>query len=334
MCSPAAEVQLEFAYPDVCPTEPAVTADQPLTPELCRTFVALSRHDLSLTRAAAELGVNKATLSKRIAPLVAGEPPHLPRPWLAKRGKRFELTDEGRLMLPVAREHAERWERFVAFAAADRGPALSVACGQEAAGGTMLLAAKAFRQAHPAAAVKIAVVRGRRRVEGVAGGLYDLALVTQTPADVRATGRRDLVVELLHRDDLVLACGVRSPWAAAFDRPDPVPADELGDWPLVLPEADAAIRKQWDEKVGRQARAPAVAVEVGGWRVMLGYVLAGFGVGLLPASLAREAGSKVRWRPLVPALRPANVVSTVRLPTAANEELVAAFLAALRAVVA
>jgi DNA-binding transcriptional LysR family regulator len=91
-------------------------ANNPLTPELCRTFVTLARLAGSVTATARELGLNEARISKRIRPLVRGAPPHLPRPWLMKRGKRFFLTDEGRAMLPAATEQAQRWRHFTAFA--------------------------------------------------------------------------------------------------------------------------------------------------------------------------------------------------------------------------
>jgi DNA-binding transcriptional LysR family regulator len=130
----------------------------------------------------------------------------------------------------------------------------------------------------------------------------------------------------------VLACAARSPWSAEFAEPDRA-ADlgEVAGWPLVLPEADAAIRKRWDELVRRQppSATPTVAIEVGGWRVLLGYVQAGFGVGLVPRSVAATAGAKVKVRPLVPAIRPANRLSMVRLQERADTSLSAAFRSAL-----
>lgn len=312
-------------------------AKQVLTPELCRTFAALARVDGSVTAAARELGLDAAAVSKRLRPLARGCPPAVPRPWLAKRGKRFVLTDEGRRMLPAAAERAADWDRFAALAAADRAPGLTVACGHEAAGGVVLAAAARFRREHPAAALRVAVVRGRQRVEGVASGRYDLALVTDNPASVREAARRPVVVEPLADDELVLACAARSPWAAAFADPDrPADAAEVLGWPLALPEADAAIRRRWDELLRRRApsASPAVAMEVGGWRVLLGYVAAGFGVGLVPRSVASSAGAKVKLRRLAADIRPANRVYLVRLPAAAIPAGTAPRLDAFRAALA
>ncbi|HZZ79843.1 MAG TPA: LysR family transcriptional regulator [Gemmataceae bacterium] len=292
----------------------------PLTPELCRTFVLLARFDGSVKATARELGLNVASISKRIRPLLFGMPPHLPRPWLAKRGKRFELTEEGRTMLPAAIEQAERWGQFTSFASAVRLPGITVACGQESAGGIVLEAARRFRRQHPLVNLRIAVVRGRRRIEGIASGAYDLALVTHTPPAIRDIARREVQIDVLSDDELVLACAATSEWAGTFTRADKsIKREELMQWPLVLPETDSPIRKQWDERIRRSQTAamPQVAIEVGGWRVLLGYVLAGFGVGLLPRSLAEQARDRLHWRPLIETLRPVNRVYAVRpiLPT-------------------
>ncbi|WP_143393132.1 LysR family transcriptional regulator [Fimbriiglobus ruber] len=301
----------------------------PLTPELCRTFVVLVRLNGSVTATARELGLNEASVSKRIRPLVRPTPPHLPRPWLEKRGKRFYLTDEGRTLLPAVTEQVERWHQFTTTAAAERTAGLTVACGQGAAGGVVLAAAAALRLRHPDAVLKVAVVRGRQRIEGIANGTYDLALVTYPPVAIHEIARCEVRVESLGDDTLVLACGIQSPWARAFAGANqPIGLEELADWPLVLPMADSAIRKQWDERVRRHAPAvpPVVAIEVGGWRVLLDYVLAGFGVGLVPRSVAALAGADVKVRPLAETLRPANRLHAVCLTSPVANELLEAFL--------
>ncbi len=313
-------------------------ANHPLTPDLCRTFAALAGLDGSVTATARALGRHPATVSKQLRPLVRGRPPAVPRPWLEKDGKRFALTAEGRRMLPAVRDQLAGWDAFAARAAADRAPGLAVACGHEAAGGVVLAAARRFRRDHPGAALRVAVVRGRSRVEGVADGRYDLALVTDTPAAVRAAaGRRPVAVEPLADDELVLACAARSGWAGAFADPArPADVGEVVGWPLVLPEADAGVRRRWDELVRRRdpSAAPRVAVEAGGWRVALGYVLAGFGVGLVPRSVAAGAGAGVRVRRLARAIRPANRVSVVRPRRPADAALSDAFRQALAAAAA
>src|SRR5579883_728653 len=303
-----------------------------LTPELCETFVTLVRVGGSVSATARELKQNDASVSKRIRLLVRGRPPGLPRPWLVKQGRRFVLTDEGRRMLPLAEEQAQRWAAFTESAVTDHAAGVTVACGSEAAGGVVLTAATQFRRVHPNAGLRVAVVRGKQRIEGVVSKRYDLALVTDNPVDVRESARRPVIVESLADDELVLACAVRTPWANAFAASErAADADDVTAWPLVLPESDSAIRKRWDELLRRRSPSalPTVAIEVGGWRVLLGYVLAGFGVGLLPHSVAITAGAKVRTRSLVTALRPANRLSVVRLADATDSGLISDFRTAL-----
>ncbi len=303
-----------------------------LTPELCRTFAAVARLNGSVTAAARALGVSTASVSKRLRPLVAGSPPHLPRPWLAKAGRRFALTDEGRRMLPAAEEQAERWAGFVVTAAADAGRGVTVACGQETAGGVVLAAAARFRRRHPDVSVRVAVVRGRARIEGVASGRYHLALTSENPATVRERVGRPVAIDTLTDRELVLVAAARGRWADEFTDPARVvDAAEVGRWPLVLPDADAAVRRRWDELLRRRGAAVTPAIEVGGWRVLLGYVLAGFGVGLLPRAVAASAGARVKTRPLAANIRPTNRLQVVYLPGRPNRELTDAFRAELLA---
>jgi DNA-binding transcriptional LysR family regulator len=301
-----------------------------LTPELCRTFVAIERCGGSLTAAAIELNDDKANLSKRIRPLVHGSPPHLPRPWLYKEGKKFRLTEEGRTMLGPARELLDRWQNFVVFAHTSRLSGLTIACGQEAAGGVVLEAATRFRKLRPEATLTIAVVRGGRRIEGLANGLYDVALVTTTRPEVEQLARRPVTVEPLAEDELLVACAAKSVWSSAFASDRPVTVAELTPWPLVLPETDSALRRQFDERLRRQNVLPQVAIAVGGWHVAARYVLAGFGVGVLPKSVVAEAGPRLRSRPLDAKLRPVNRLNVVTLTTPVNAALVQDFLTAFR----
>jgi DNA-binding transcriptional LysR family regulator len=232
-------------------------------------------------------------------------------------------------MLPLATALADTWARLAATATRPREPGLTVACGQEAAGGVVLAAATAFRKVHPGTPLRIAVVRGRQRIEGVAAGYYDLALVTTAKRDIEPIARRDVTVRSLPDDELVLACAAKSAWEPEFKKVTEVTAARLKDWPLVLPEADAAVRQAWEEKVGRQSvTLPAPAIEVGGWRVLMGYVLAGFGVGLLPTSVVMAANTgkpNLIARPLAGNIRPANQLRVVTLPAGENAALVKDF---------
>lgn len=299
--------------------------DSPITPDVCRAFVALKRAEGVLKDAAATLTESVPTLSKRLKPLVVGDPP-LAGPWLKKEGNLFRLTEVGTLMLPAATDLADKWETVVADAKRVRSPGLTVACGQEAAGGVVLRAAEAFRDARPTTPLRVAVVRGRGRIEGVVGGRYDVALVTLAGPEIQAIAKQKMTVRQLGDDRLLLACGATAKWAADFaDESAEVTAAQVGAWPFVLPETDAAVRQDWEARLTKaRVHSPAAVIEVGGWRVLLGYIRAGFGVGLLPASVATDA-TGILTRPLADPIRPRNHLRVVTLPHPPHADLVAEF---------
>lgn len=288
-------------------------SESPLTPDLCRAFVVLHRKGGSLKAAAEELKESASALSRRLSPLkeaTAG----FPRPWLRKDGKKLLTTTEGERVLPLAQAVIDQWALLAATAARPPESGLTVACGQEASGEGVLRAARAFRDAHPSVPLRIAVVRGRRRIEGLASGQYDVALVTNSREQIRAIAAdRRVTIRTLPDDELHLACPARGAWAASLAELKSVPAGALSRWPLLLPEKDAAVRQEWERLVAAalDGPPPAATFEVGGWRVLLGYVMAGFGVGLLPKSVTAAEGNRLVTRPLAPSIRPENAVRVV-----------------------
>jgi DNA-binding transcriptional LysR family regulator len=279
-----------------------------LTPELLKTFVTMVRVDGSVTRTAELLDINEASVSKRIKPLHEGNPPTLPRPWLEKHGKLFRLTDEGQLMLAAAEDQLRRWEHFVTFIAAGRLAQLSVGCGQEAVTGILFDAVRLWRRNYPDLALRISTPRGKARIEAVAAGLLDLALVSHDETQIERLARRPLFVETLADDPLRLACASKTRWSHAFaELPEKgVRASALSAFPLILPEADAGLRQQLDRKLFEAGvlHKLSIAMEVGGWQAQLAYVREGLGVGLLPASVLSRHGKGLLVKPLGPDLIP------------------------------
>jgi DNA-binding transcriptional LysR family regulator len=300
------------------------TSGTPLTPELLRTFLAVVRADGSPSEAAVTLNIQDASVSKRLKPLHEGAPPHIPRPWLQKKGKRFKLTDEGQRLLASVTDQLERWDHFVAFTEAGKLPRLSVACGQDALAGVVRDAARRFRRTREDAAFRLSVARGRARIEGVASGLYDLALVTHDTEAISRLARRPLYQETLYEDPLVLVCGAESPWADAFKAlpASGAQANDLARFPLVLPEPDSALRQQLDQRL-RQAGvldAVEVALELGGWRNIEVFVADGFGVGVLPQSVAARREKTLLTHALHPSVAPSNLVTVIARQKADSDQ--------------
>ena len=80
----------------------------------------------------------------------------------------------------------------------------------------------------------------------------------------------------------------RSAWGRqwkSLPESEPLAAALLVGLPIIVPEADASRRKQFDDWYYRATKqALDVRLEVGGWQTILGFVASGLGVGLVPAS--------------------------------------------------
>jgi DNA-binding transcriptional LysR family regulator len=261
--------------------------------ELLETLVVLIRAGGDAAAAMKELGINQPSLSKRLKYLQhAG--PLLDRPWLVRHGKTWALTDEGRQVWPAVAELVDRYDNLETFLEGDRSIAQSVrfSCGQLMALGIVREALRQFQREQPQTRLRISTLRGRARIEGVSNGSLDLAVVSHDEPTIAEIARRPLHVEPLVSHGLALVCAQDAPWIRAV-RAFPkgaVPARALTEFPLVMPEPDAGIRKDVDEVLrqeGLQNKLNLV-LEVGGWATILAYVRDGFGVGVVSEGAVTE----------------------------------------------
>ncbi len=181
-----------------------------LTFELLETFVRVIDNGGRASLTARQLGVNQASMSKRLAQL-HNVGPLIRRPWLARTGKRWRLTREGRDLLPAARDLVRRYDRLrEALEDAGAGaPPVAFACGQQTVSGFVCEAVARMRERQPEVRLRIATLRGRARVRGVVNGALDLALLSHGPEAIEAAAGRPLYVEDLFEDPLVLVAARR-----------------------------------------------------------------------------------------------------------------------------
>jgi DNA-binding transcriptional LysR family regulator len=284
-----------------------------LSLELLETFVALADNDGDATRAADILGVNQPSVSKRLSALRRLTSQRIGQPWLIRKGKRWRLTAEGQRVRTVIADMVRRYEQLERFVAsgAEGGQVVSVACGQQAANGFVHAAVERFLREKPDARVRLSTPRGRLRIEGVAGGQFDLAIVTDGPTTIRKIARREMYIEDLFEDHFVLAANPSSTaawrrrWQAlAEDRP--ASAAELLDMPFILPEPDSTRREQFDDWCYRATQKTLrVKLETGSWLTILDFVEEGLGVGLVPRSAVELFKERRRCKLTVRALDPA-----------------------------
>jgi DNA-binding transcriptional LysR family regulator len=273
--------------------------------ELLETFVRVIDNDGRASVTARQLGINQASMSKRLAQL-HNVGPLIRRPWLARVGKRWQLTDEGRKLLPAAQDLVRRYDRLRdALEDATPGPPpVTFACGQQTVTGFVCDAVAQMQRRHPEVRLRIATLRGRARVEGVVNGALDLAVVGHRPEAIEQVAGRPLYVEPLFKDPLVLVAGrgLKAVWARRFAElpEDGVRAEQAAGFPLILPEPDADARRQL-ERTFRAAGVRdqlEVVLEIGGWPAVLAYARRGIGAGIVPRSALAQARERFWQRPL------------------------------------
>jgi LysR family pca operon transcriptional activator len=277
-----------------------------LSLELLETFVALIRAGGEAAAAMEVLAINQPTMSKRLKHLQhAG--PLVDRPWLVRRGKHWELTEEGKRVWPAVAALVDGYENLQAFLKGEEAGLAAVpvrfACGQTMVLGLVREGLREFRKSHPQAGIRISTLRGRARIEGVSNGSLDLAIVTHDSPAILEIARRPLHVEPLIQHGLALVCATDSPWSRAVRGlpREGVPAEALARFPLILPEPDAGVRQELDEILQREGVLGRlnIALEIGGWGTILAYVRDGFGVGIVSEAAVLEPKG-LTIRPLDP----------------------------------
>jgi DNA-binding transcriptional LysR family regulator len=152
----------------------------------------------------------------------------------------------------------------------------------------------------------------------------DLATVTHDHTSIAEIARRTLHVEPLATHRLALVDAGLGSWARDFKRlpQNRVSPAAFTSFPLILPEADAGIRKAIDRVLQREGilRDVNVPLELGGWSAILAYVRDGHGVGLVSEAVLTEV-SDLNVRYLDPDCFPPTVTKIVCRQSRGPEEL-------------
>ncbi len=303
---------MESDFNDNGNTKNEVPRSTTLSIELLETFVTLIQHDGDAGQAARALDINQPSMSKRMAHLnQPGEV--LKRPWIVREGKTWKLTEEGKRVLPGARDLIERYHTLYGYTLTKpvQHPVVRFACGQSTTSDLVRLALKLFRKSHPDSPIRISTMRGPQPIEGVASGALDLALVSYSEQEVNEIARTELYVEELMRFGYSLVCAKTSPWAKDFKqlpKKKPITLKQVCEFPLLTPEPDSRTRRDFDEALQRYASSskPELLIQTGGWLTILNYVRDGHGVGLVCNTVFATPGDP-KWmltRPIHPRQMP------------------------------
>lgn len=272
-----------------------------LSPEILSTFVTVIRFEGDATRAAEELKINQPSMSKRLA-FLQHSGRMLRKPWLERIGKTWHLTEEGRRVFSAVEALVYRY-KLLSESLDQEGPSLVVGCGAAIAVRFARETLKLFRETYPNESVRISQLSARERVEGVANGSLDLAVVRMSETEILEIAHRPLHTEPLWDDPIVLV-SANPNFFMGDDRPSP---KTIANLPLILPEPGAPVRVEFDRRCREAGLGDRfnIICEIGPWSTLIEYVLDGHGVGLLPRS-ALDPSLDLHVRPLPTKLAPFN----------------------------
>jgi DNA-binding transcriptional LysR family regulator len=237
----------------------------------------------TVSAAAARLRVTQSAVSKRIRALEH----MLGYRVLEPDGRRVRLTSRGALLLERAAPLVAEL-RSLGAAVPDDGPTvLSLALADSIASSWGPAVVRKAMHAVPGLQLELHAHRSVLVVEEVRLGRYQLGLCAENP------GARDLVRDLIVEEPMVVVSGnSRAPAARG----------SIADRPLITIEPGSATWRAVEPALRRSAprllRRPLVTVE--SFAAALQMVRAGFGDGLVPLGVAREAGMDRKAWAVVP----------------------------------
>ncbi len=286
---------------------------------LLRYFTVVAE-ELHFSRAAARLHMAQPPLSQQIRRL-EGE---LGVQLLARSKRHVELTEPGRQFLASAREILAQVDRAVLqVQRAARGEVGQITIGLVSSASyedTLPRVLRAYRECYPAVSITLqemssgeqlaALREGRIQVGFLRPPIREPGITTLTvlreplvavlPAEHPLAGRRRIPIGALARDAFIMI----------------PPSHGLGILDLVM---GACLKAGFTPRIEQEAK------EI---QTVVGFVAAGFGVSLLPATVHRLSHSGVAYVPLAPPQVLIEIAAAHRSGEASP--LVGAFLAVLR----
>jgi len=242
-----------------------------------RTLQAIARHG-SFSRAAQALNVTQPAVSMQVRHLERA----LGLPLLERVGKRAFPTRAGELLLAHADRALRELEAGVERVQELRGVVAGrVRLGTSASISIYLLppALRRFRVRYPETEVVIVTGNAAEITRAIVANELDVGIVSLPVRD------RELAVTPFFRDELVAIAGpewgrvkARPGGRAATRAPKSIDAPALADYPLILFEAGATLRRVIDGWFHRAGVAPRSPMELGNTEAIKKLVEAGLGL--------------------------------------------------------
>jgi DNA-binding transcriptional LysR family regulator len=267
-----------------------------------RYFVVLAE-ELSFTAAARRLHISQPPLSQQIQDLEEA----MATPLLRRTSRRVSLTPAGESFLVFARSMLSQLQvaqkEVLAIASGQVGKVMIGATGSILRGGLADLLA-AHRHEYPEVTTTLIEQAPNLQVRALREGKTDVSFLRTPPAE-----DDDLMAELAWREDVVVAMSSIHRLAGRKRLALKDLRDE--EFVALVPDSSDFARLIRDSCVAA-GFLPRVAHEVVDAQSILGLIAAGFGVGLVPASIARFTTKEIQFKPLTASSLSADVYMVYR----------------------
>jgi DNA-binding transcriptional LysR family regulator len=286
---------------------------------LLRYFVAVAE-ELHFSRAAARLNMAQPPLSQQIRRLEQ----ELGLPLLVRTKRHVELTEPGRQFLVSAREILAQTDRAVtqvqSMGRGEAGRITIAMISSVAFEDTLPRVLRAYRARYPAVSITLQEMNGDEQLAALREDRIQIGFLRPP---ILESG---LAMTAFYREPLVAVLPAEHPLAARKR----IPLKALANDPFIVVPRSQALGGL-DLVFGACLRAgftPRVAQEARELQSVIGFVAAGFGVSLLPATARKLMHTGVAFVSLAP---PAEFVEIAAMYKARNTSpLLAAFLGILR----
>jgi DNA-binding transcriptional LysR family regulator len=274
-----------------------------------RYFVGVAE-SLHFGEAASRLGISQPSLSQQIRQLEQ----ELQTSLLRRTKRRVELTEAGHLFLNEAREILARADRAAVIAhriGRQGGPKLRVGIGYCMDQLALAKAVSTFSVSNPQVRVELQTMAVTRQLAELRDGRLDVALVRYAPTE------GILESEPLHTEELIVAVPPQHRLAGKKT----VSLASLAHEGFVLTSREhVPVYHDIVLKTCRQGGfVPNALHEVDHLYMLIGFIGAGCGVGLVPAFLERTRPRRVAFASLRPGSHPLQTVAVWRRDHGSNE---------------
>ncbi len=238
-----------------------------------KTFLEVSRQK-SFSRAAERLLVTQPSISAQIRALELA----LGHRLFERGGGKVTLTAAGRVFEPFAEESLARLNHILlTISDLERSPRGSLTVSSNDSTALYVLPAffSRFKRQYSRVALNIVRAERAKTLESVLNREVDFGVVSLPVKDPR------LHVEIIHKDDLVLAVPAQHPLATEGAAEKTVTLEQVSRHRLLLPK-EGRRREHIDLLFAQRKLSPRIAMELDSNELLKRLILAELGIGFLP----------------------------------------------------